>query len=228
MAFVSVDDVTKRFGRRVALDGLSLEVEKGDAVAVFGANGAGKTTLLRVLASLSRPTSGTVAVDGVEHGGANPDVRSRLGLVSHDDMLYDDMTAVENLRIHARLHAVDASACDERLRTVGLSDWSNERVSRFSHGMRKRLSLARALLHDPELLLLDEPFSGLDQTSAETVVSVITSDDDRTVVAATHDIEHGEYLADRAVFLDDGHLVGDVRPDGSLEETYMGVLGKEA
>ncbi len=225
MSFVSVADVTKRFGSRVGVDGVTFCVEEGENVALFGANGAGKTTLIRILASLSRPTNGTVEVDGVPLDGANPSVRSKIGLVSHDSMLYDSMTALENLRLHSRLHGVKESVCEERLRSVGLEDWGGERVGRFSHGMRKRLSLARALLHDPNLLLLDEPFSGLDQESLEKAVSVLSGFEDRSVVVATHDLERGARLVDRALFLDDGILVDDVRVDGdrNVREIYRTV-----
>jgi len=177
-----------------------------------------------MLGSLSRPTDGTVKVDGDALDGANPSLRSKIGLVSHDSMLYDGMTALENLRLHARVHGVEKSVCLDRLRTVGLRDWRGERVGRFSHGMRKRLSLARALLHDPELLLLDEPFSGLDQESLETAISVLSGFDERSVVVATHDLERGAELVDRALFLDDGRLVDDVPVDDrNVREIYRNV-----
>jgi len=224
MSLVSVDEVTKKFGSRVGVDGVTFRVERGESVALFGANGAGKTTLIRMLGSLSRPTDGTVKVDGDALDGANPSLRSKIGLVSHDSMLYDGMTALENLRLHARVHGVEKSVCLDRLRTVGLRDWRGERVGRFSHGMRKRLSLARALLHDPELLLLDEPFSGLDQESLETAISVLSGFDERSVVVATHDLERGAELVDRALFLDDGRLVDDVPVDDrNVREIYRNV-----
>lgn len=230
MSLVSVTDVTKRFGRHVGVADVTVELARGESVVLLGANGAGKTTLIRILASLSRPTDGSVTVDGVELTGGDPGVRSRIGVLSHETMLYDDLTARENLRLHARLHGVDDEACERWLDRVGLAERGSDRVRGFSHGMAKRLALARALLHDPDVLLLDEPYSGLDQDSLERVESILAGQGGRTLLASTHDLARGLALADRLLVLHRGRLVADV--DGTdvedvdaLAERYRELTG---
>jgi heme exporter protein A len=217
MALLSVSGLSKRFGPQVGVDDVSFELAAGERAAVFGANGAGKTTLLRLLASLSRPTAGEIELDGeaLLDGDASP--RSRLGFLSHETMLYDELTARENVRLHARLHGVEQSRGERLLETVGLAERASERVVGFSHGMRKRVSLARALVHDPDLLLLDEPYTGLDQRSLERMTAVLESVEERAILAVTHDLARGFDLADRLLFLHDGQLVGDVSA-GAFED----------
>jgi len=209
MSIVSVSGVSKRFGAHVGVEDVSFTVADGERVVVFGANGAGKTTLIRMLASLSRPTDGHIEIGAERLGDGNAAIRSRIGVVTHETMLYEELTARENLRFHARLHGVDPAVCEDLLGTVGLADRGGERVSGFSHGMGKRVSLARALVHDPDVLLLDEPYTGLDQSSLDRVESVLDDLGDRAVLAATHDLERGVRLADRILFMNDGRLVGD-------------------
>lgn len=210
MVLLSVSGLSKRFGPHVGVDDVSFELAAGERAAVFGANGAGKTTLLRLLASLSRPTAGEIELGGQPLLDGDVTPRSRLGFLSHETMLYDQLTARENVRLHARLHGAEQSRCEQLLETVGLADRASERVVGFSHGMRKRVSLARALVHDPDLLLLDEPYTGLDQRSLERMTAVLESVDERAILAVTHDLARGFELADRLLFLHDGRLVGDV------------------
>ncbi|THE64734.1 ABC transporter ATP-binding protein [Salinadaptatus halalkaliphilus] len=210
MSLVSVDGVSKHFGTHVGVNDISFDLETGETAVVVGANGAGKSTLIRLLASLSRPTSGRLELDGTSLTDGNAAVRARLGVVTHATMLYDELTARENLRLHARLHGVDPKRCEQLLETVGLAERGGERVAGFSHGMSKRVSLARALVHDPDLLLFDEPYTGLDQTSLRRITSVLEGIDDRTVLVSTHDLARGFELADRLLFLNDGRLVGDL------------------
>jgi heme exporter protein A len=210
MSFLSVRGVSKYFGARVGVTGVDLDIERGRSVALFGPNGSGKTTLLRLLATLSRPSEGTISIAGVELSQDNPGLRSQIGVVSHDTYLYDDLTARENLQFHARLHGVDPAACERALEAVGLADRGADRAGEFSHGMAKRLALARATLHDPDLLLLDEPFSGLDRDSLSRIDSRLREMNDTALVIATHDIESGFGLADRVLLLSEGRLVGDV------------------
>lgn len=219
MAAVSLSGVSKRFGPHVAVSDVSFELADGERAVVFGANGAGKTTLLRMVASLSRPTEGVIEI-GSQPVSDNAAVRSRIGVLTHETMLYEELTARENLRLHARLHGVDPGVCEELLETVGLADRGGERVAGFSHGMGKRVSLARALVHDPDVLFLDEPYTGLDQASLDRVESVLEGLDDRTVLAATHDLERGVGFADRILFMNDGRLVGDAEADrfGAAED----------
>ncbi len=155
-------DVARRFGHRRVLAGVSLDLAAGDAFLLVGPNGAGKTTLLRVLAGLLRANAGRI------------ERRGRVGLVAHYSMLYDALTARENLRFFARLHGVDARRrADDLLERMGLAAFGDERVGAFSRGMTQRLAIARALLHDPEILLLDEPLTGLDDPSCEKVLDVL-------------------------------------------------------
>lgn len=224
MSALSVSNLSKYFGAHVGVDGVSFDLESGETAVVFGANGAGKTTLIRMLASLSRPSEGEIAIEGDSLVGSAA-VRSKIGVVAHETMLYEELTARENLRFHARLHGVDESVCDDLLETVGLAARGGERVSGFSHGMSKRVSLARALIHDPAVLLFDEPYTGLDQASLSRIESVLADLEDRTVLASTHDLARGYDLADRLLFLNDGRLVGDLEveavPDAAaVEATY--------
>ena len=219
------DQVTKRFGPVTALDRVSLAVEAGDSVAIHGPNGSGKTTLLRVLAGLSRPSEGTVTVGGTDRYSHEGRRAHSLGYLSHASMLYDDLTAAENLRFHARLHDVEMSRVTDLLETVDLFDRADGFPREFSHGMRKRLSLARALLADPDVLLLDEPFTGLDQHSREMLEGLI---EDRTVVLVTHAPELSTALCNRFVVLDRGQVVARIderiSTPAAFRERYRAVL----
>ena len=227
---IEVEHVTKFYGHFTAVDDLSFAVERGSTVGLFGPNGAGKTTLLRMMAGLARPTGGTITVDSVEVTPDDHTTYRTIGVVTHETMLYDELTARENLRFHADLHGVDdpADRCATVLDTVGLCHRGSDRPTAFSHGLRKRLSLARALLHDPDVLLLDEPYTGLDQRSIADLESVLDGFDDRTVVLTTHDIDRGVERCDRALVLDRGKLRADVALDGSatdFETTYRRAIG---
>lgn len=229
---VEVDEVTKSYGHFTAVDRLSFAVEHGSTVGLFGPNGAGKTTLLRMIAGLARPTRGTITVDGVRLTPDDYTAYRTMGVVTHETMLYDELTARENLRFHADLHGVDdpAGRCASVLETVGLSHRGSDRPRTFSHGLRKRLSLARALLHDPDVLLLDEPYTGLDQRSVADLESVLDGFDDRTVLLTTHDLERGVARCDRAIVVDHGRLEADlVLDDGtSFAATYRRILGVDS
>ncbi|HEX9014563.1 MAG TPA: ABC transporter ATP-binding protein, partial [Chloroflexota bacterium] len=157
--------VTKRFGHRLVLKGINLTVGGGERLAIFGPNGAGKSTLLRILSSVSSPTTGRVEVAGVDPEEDPLEARRRIGVISHHPYLYDDLTARENLRFYGRMY--DVGDVDRRIELlgerVGLGPRLDDRVGTFSHGMQQRLAMARAILHDPDLLMLDEPEGGLDQ-----------------------------------------------------------------
>ncbi len=197
----------KRFGERVALRRVTLTVAPGESLAILGANGSGKSTLLRVIAGLVRPTVGEARLDGVPTAGAPPAVRRRIGYVAHRALAYRGLTAAENLRLLARLHRVDRAHVGRALRTVGLEERADERIESFSRGMIQRLSIARAVLHDPDVLLLDEAATGLDREGRELLDAVLTERRGRvTVVLTTHDEEAAARLADRAVVLRGGSL----------------------
>ena len=202
---------SRRFGPFVALDDTSLTIARGEAVAVLGANGAGKTTLLRVTAGLLRTTSGTIELFGVALPG-HAALRRRVGVVSHETFLYPDLTGAENLDFYAKLYAVDdATRARRLLEELGLSHASARPVRTYSRGMAQRLALARALLHRPDLLVLDEPGTGLDPAGAELAESMLrrARADGVTMLFTSHDFDAAARLATRAVLIDRGRVVWD-------------------
>jgi heme exporter protein A len=193
---IALEGLERRYGDRPALRGVSVTVGEGQTLAVFGANGAGKTTLLRVLATLLRPHAGTVSVLGASLPGEAWKVRGRVGFLGHEPLLYPDLTARENLIFHARLHGVASARVNELLGTVGLERRAGDPVRELSRGMVQRVAVARAVLHDPAVLLLDEPRAGLDPTAAEELEPLIGRASGRTRVLVTHDVERGLREAD--------------------------------
>ena len=196
MAAVQLEGLARHYGEREALGGVSLSLERGQSLVVFGPNGAGKSTLLRVLATLLRPHSGRVRV----LGRALPDeawaVRGRIGLLAHEPLLYRDLTALENLRFHARLHSVAQARVEELLARLHLRQRCGDPLSTLSRGMVQRVAIARAVLHEPELLLLDEPRANLDPAAIELVDPLIGATSRRTRVITSHDPARGLAEAD--------------------------------
>jgi heme exporter protein A len=225
---IEVRGLVKSFGSKVALKGVDLDVGEGEFLTLVGPNGAGKTTLIRVLATLTRPTEGSVHVAGYDLSSQGTEARRRIGLVSHQTLLYDDLPAEENLRFYGRMYEVPD--LEERitalLQRVGLDHRRRDPVRTFSRGMQQRLSLARALLHDPAVLLLDEPYTGLDQQAAEVLREVLAALVGRasTVLMTTHNLERGLELCDRAAILVNGRIVHQAdRSDldvASFQEAY--------
>ena len=207
---IDVKGLDKAFGRTPVLRGLDLEVPWGEVLTVLGPNGSGKTTLIKVLATLSKPDAGSLRVAGLDAGRAGQAVRRRIGAVTHDSLLYDDLTTHENLRFAARMFGLEG--IEERIATVagrmGVSSRLHQRVGTLSHGMKKRVSISRALLHDPIVLLLDEPDSGLDQEALRRLEDVVSdrSDPLRTVLMTTHSLERGLALGDRLAILAHGRI----------------------
>ena len=208
---IEVSGLVKSFGSKIALGGVDLDVAEGEFLTLVGPNGAGKTTLIRILATLTRPTRGSVRIAGCDLVRQGTEARRRIGLASHQTLLYGDLSAEENLRFYGRMY--DVPELDERitalLRRVDLDHRRHDLVRTFSRGMQQRLSLARALLHDPAILLLDEPYTGLDQYAAEVLREVLVTlgGQSRTVLMTTHNLERGLELCDRAAILVNGQIV---------------------
>ena len=200
---IVLDGLGRRYGERPALDDVSLEVASGTTLVVFGPNGAGKSTLLRVLATLLRPSAGSARVLGHDVRAEGWAVRGRIGFLGHDALLHGDLTAAENLTYHARLHGLErpAERIAELLATVGLDGRAGDRVHTYSRGMVQRLAVCRAVLHDPEVLLLDEPRANLDPAAAELVDPLIGRASGRTRVVTSHDPAGGLAEGDVALGL---------------------------
>jgi heme exporter protein A len=191
----------RHYGERTALAGVTVSVPAGATLAVFGSNGAGKTTLLRVLATLLKPHSGRAQVLGGELPGEAWKVRAKVGYVGHDSLLYRDLSVRQNLLFHARLHGVTEERVDERIAAVGLPERSADPVRELSRGMVQRAAVARATLHDPQLLLLDEPRANLDPAAAEQLEPLIGKASGKTRVLVSHDVDRTLAEADVAVGL---------------------------
>ena len=201
---LALEGLTRRYGERAALDGVSLEVPPGSTLAVFGANGAGKTTLLRILATLLRPHDGATTVLGAELPREAHKVRGRIGLLGHEPLLYRELTPRENLELHAKLHGVAPERIAAVLEGAGLTARADDPVRTLSRGLVQRAAICRAALHEPELLLLDEPYANLDPAAAETVSPLIGAAPGRTRVLISHDVEGGLAEADLVLGLRDG------------------------
>jgi ABC-type multidrug transport system ATPase subunit len=216
---IIVSNLIKQFGRFAALRGVSAEFSAGKLYAILGDNGAGKTTLLRILAGLNHPTRGEIIILGHKRFH---DVCQQVGYMAHPSLLYDEMSGMENLKYFERLYGLsDPFRCAEVIRSVGLDPDLGRPVGQYSQGMRQRMSLARALLHDPKILLLDEPFSNVDVHSAAEMVQLLgrTRDQGKTIFIVTHQATLLEEAADEFVWMQAGRIVGrtpDLRgPEGS-------------
>lgn len=222
--------LTKSFGSKMVLRGIDLSVATGESLVIFGPNGAGKTTLIRILCGLSRATSGTARIGGINLATHSDSVRRYLGVVSHAPLLYDSLTGEENLRFFARLYGM--SRPEERIRSlleqVGLIHRRTDLVRTYSRGMVQRLAIARSLLHDPPVLLLDEPDTGLDPQAAEMLHSMLlklsnssaeiaaaqgTAVIGRTIITITHNLDRGLAIANRVAILSNGRLAYEASAD---------------
>jgi heme exporter protein A len=224
---LTVTDVARHYGRRKALSKISFTCEAGEMVGLLGPNGAGKSTLLNILATLLTPSSGTVQYgDHVGRDGA--EVRAQIGMLGHDLFLYPELTAAENLSFFAHLYGVaDVPATvTAALARAGLSERANDLVSGFSRGMRQRVALERALLHEPKLILLDEPFTGLDQSSTAALVARLQERQRAgcMIVVATHDLDVADGVLTRAIYLKDGRIVGTDTDTRGLIDRYRKVI----
>lgn len=226
---IEVEELTKQFGLLSVLRGVNLRVETGERLVLFGPNGAGKTTLIRILATLARPSGGRVRVLGWDVGAEADAVRGAMALVAHGHHLYDDLTARENLAFSARMEGRDgdASALERALKEVGLEAFADAKVRTFSAGMKRRAALARLFLRRPRLVLLDEPYTGLDPDGAAVLDRFLEDHRGRggTALISTHDHEHGYRIGDRVAILGGGRIEWQARREAvSLEtvrEAYM-------
>ena len=227
---IQVRGLSKAFGRTPVLKGLELDVPWGEVLTVVGPNGSGKTTLIKVLATLSRPDEGSVRVAGMELSRMGQWIRRVIGVVTHEPLLYEALTGYENLRFVGRMFGLDR--LDERITRVaeslGVASRLNQRVETLSHGLRKRLSIARALLHDPLVLLMDEPESGLDQEALAMLEAMVTdgSRPNRAVVMTTHNLERGVAMGHRLAILAGGGIAHDQPLDSAagvaaLTDAYL-------
>ncbi len=212
---IVVRKLVKRFGLKTVLRGLDFQVESGEFVAILGPNGAGKTTFLRILATLSKPTLGDVAIAGYALPNQSAAVRRRLGVVTHLPLLYGDLTAEENLRFYGRLYAIPTleERIVEVLKLVGLYERRTDLVRTFSRGMQQRLAIGRAVLHDPDVILFDEPHTGLDQEACAMLDNVLreVAARGRTVVMTSHDLMRVSELASRFDVLSNGVIVASAQ-----------------
>lgn len=219
--YVSISGLKKSFGLKPVLRGIDLSLERSERLALMGPNGAGKTTLLRILAALTKPSEGTATVAGLDVERDAQEVRRMVGFVGHQPYLYDELTAQENLLFFGRMYGVrDArSRAQELLQRAGLEKRAHERAGTFSRGMVQRLSLARALLHAPRLLLLDEPDTGLDQEGVQLVTTIIDEHtaSGGTMLLTTHQPDRALALCDRVVSLNNGRIVHE-NIDNKIDE----------
>lgn len=230
---IQASKLVKAFGRRPVLRGVDLEVPAGQSVALFGPNGAGKTTLIRIIAGLSKLTSGRVLLGGQDVQKAGPALRRYIGFVSHNPLVYDSLTAEENLLFFGRIYETPdlQSRIAQVLEQVGLAGRRKDVVRTYSRGMVQRLAIGRAILHDPPILLLDEPDTGLDQQAADMLRDLLVElgSGDRTVLLTTHNLERGIEWADRALILNGGRVRFDQATGGlssaEFRRIYTEVVG---
>lgn len=221
-----LDNLCKRFGSVTALDGLSLTVARGTVFGLLGPNGAGKTTSISIAVGLLSPDSGTVDLDGLG-SPIDPAIRRRIGVAPQSIALYDELTAIENLDFFATLYELDRptrrARCAELLARVGLTDRARDRVRGYSGGMKRRLNLAAALIHDPPLVLLDEPTAGVDPQSRNAILDLVRSlrDEGRTVVYTTHYMEEAQRICDRVAIVDQGRVLAE----GTVDELTSSLGG---
>jgi heme exporter protein A len=222
MAAIELDGLERRYGERVALAGVTARVDQGQTLAVLGGNGAGKTTLLRVLAGLLRPHGGAVRVLDADLPAERWKLPGKVGYLGHDPLLYRDLTGRENLRYHARLHGVAETRVDVVLGQVGMERRADDPIRELSRGMVQRIAVARAVLHEPPLLLLDEPRANLDPAAAELLEPLIGRASGRTRVLVTHDVEGALAEADVALGLRGGRQEFAGAPPGAerVRELY--------
>lgn len=208
---VYIQNVTKSFGNFKALRGIDLKLEKGQFLTIFGPNGAGKTTLIKILSTLMKPSSGVIKIAGLDPREDGESVRKQIGVISHSTYLYPNLTAYENLKFYGKMYELQnlPARIEQVLEDLGLKDRMHDLVRTYSRGMQQRLSLARAILHDPAVMFLDEPYTGLDLHAAERLRNLLQTlhTRERTIIMTTHSISQGLEVSDMVGILVRGKLV---------------------
>ncbi len=225
---VRLVDVSRHFGRRRAVSQISLTIRSGEILGLLGPNGAGKSTIIGMLATLVAPTSGSITYGGAAARALGGRLRSAIGLLAHELHLYTELSARQNLTFFAQLHGLGANgAVDRGLAAAGLTDRADDEVSGFSRGMRQRLALERALLHDPRLVLMDEPFTGLDDAATQIVTDRLRrlAAAGAIIVMATHDLDLADGLVSRVAVVRGGRLIKDEAGGQNLRARYRALVG---
>lgn len=207
---IEVKQVSKYFGKKVALDNVSLTLNKSESLTLFGPNGAGKSTLLKIMSTLLHPSSGDVNICGISINDDKPSIRKYIGIISHDSFLYGNLTAKENLFFFGKLYGVKnlKDRVDELLDKFNLSIHRDTLVRTFSRGMSQRLAIARAIIHDPEIIYLDEPYTGLDPQASDSLTNILFGfhSEKKTMIITTHDLEKGWTTATKIAILSCGKI----------------------
>ena len=210
-SIIQVRDLRKDFGYLQALSGVSFDLNKGEFLTIFGPNGAGKTTLIKILTGLMRPTSGSAIIDGFDVLECDAGLRNQIGVISHATCLYPDLTALENLLFYAKLYCLDdpEERANESIKAAGLQLRRHDQVRTYSRGMQQRMAIARATLHNPSVLFLDEPFTGLDLSATNALKDQLHDlhTDKRTIIMTTHDMSCGLEMCDRVAIQNKGKFL---------------------
>ena len=234
---LEIDSLSKSYSKNLALDSVNFELNTGEVVSILGDNGAGKTTLLKLLAGVIKKDSGDVKYNGIQLEKLGQSVRSKIGFLMHDSMMYNGMTAFENLQFYARIYNISTfkDRINEVVDMMGIEGIKNIQISKMSHGQKKRFSIARSILHNPEILLMDEPETGLDSEGVirlKKIIYGIRDEEFGTSLIATHNLDFAYTISDKIMFLSKGRLVGINSTDSmSLErfkEIYSDFLSRGA
>jgi heme exporter protein A len=209
---VEIMEVSKRYGYLQALKSVSLRIKEGEFLVFSGHNGAGKTTLLKIIATHISPSSGTVKIFGEDAFKNGGETRRRIGLVTHESFLYDELSVRENLLFYAKLFSIEEEDFFDTIDFLGMKRWYNVPVKQLSHGLRKRADIVRALIHNPALILLDEPFAGLDTKTCDVLVNYFKSQEGKgkTLLISSHSLEWSKKICDKGISLDKGKVVGEM------------------
>jgi heme ABC exporter ATP-binding subunit CcmA len=232
MSMISIKNLHKSFGKKRILRNMNLNVDKGEFIVLFGPNGAGKTTLIKILSTLARPTSGEIVINGFNIHEDSIDVRRSIGVLSHNPLLYDDLTMKENLAFFSRMYGLKKKEKElfGLIKSVGLLHRANDRVGDFSRGMKQRAAVARVILHDPPVLLLDEPYTGLDFKAWGMLNDMLKNyhENKKTIFLITHNVELGHANGDRLAILANGNVAFDCKKKeidlAAFKEKYREIL----